>query len=77
MDFTASVFTKFSAYQLYVKIQLEDVRFTQIGCHVQTMGRNSRMLLSSCPAVYFHENHAKSPFVKNCNTEFHENPTIG
>ena len=34
MDFTASVFKKLSIYQLYVKIQVEDVRFTRIDRHV-------------------------------------------
>ena len=44
MDFTTSVSTKLSAYQLYVKIQVEEVRFTRIDRHVQSMDRNSHML---------------------------------
>ena len=55
MDFTASVYTKLSASKPYVKIQVEDVRFTQIDRHVQSMGRNSHMLRFICPGVDFHE----------------------
>jgi len=54
-DFNASVSNKLSSCHPYVKVKVEDVRFTQIDLHVQSMGRNSHMLRFICPGVDLHE----------------------
>jgi len=64
-----------SAYHLYVKIQLEDVRFAHIGRDVESTDRNSLNLLSSVSVAtesIFAKITFTCLFVKNSYTEFYK-----
>ena len=64
MDFTASVFTKISDYQLYVKIQLESFAMWKVWAGIHWFSW-----------VDFMKHTLTQLFVKNSNTEFHVNLT--
>jgi len=60
-----------------VKIQLEEVRFTQIVCHVESTERNSLMTVSGVPDPIFKKLMLTHLSVKNSYNEIHENTTKG